>query len=289
MNKLLFTFFLVFSQLTFSAFGQDYTYHLPRYIYNSGDSVVITNGGNIRQAPSRNAKSLAQVEVGSKVFITGEPVGEERIFNMMGYYYPVSFLLKGVERQGYIWGGLLAFTSSLDKEGNLFAVGAKRFFDSEETSFLELNLIRKDVKTGVVYQQLVQADDGGQTYFEAKVLGSMGLKGVKSIFRASFLGEACGVSSNHLYFAWLGDKFVDLPTKSTVSDAGIFHSSDKLLFPTEHKYGPNLIIIENEMTTVVESFFIEDVNIYEETVEKTQRWFRWDGKSYEELQKTIIE
>ncbi len=275
--------------LSSNLFSQENSYYLPRYFHQESDSVVLTNGGNVRQSPSRNAKSIAKLEVGAKVLITGEAIGEETIFGLTGEYFPIRYVSKGVEINGYMWSGLFAYTWAKDKEGNEYAIGAKRLLSNSEYDEVEYNLMRRDVKSGKIYQQLVLRDVGEQSWFESKVLGGMGLTNVQAIFRVGFLGEACGVASTHYYYAWSAGKFVELPSKSSVGDAGVYYSGDKLLFPTEHKYGANLIVVETEEAETEFVYFVEGIEVLEEVIHKTQRWFRWDGKHYEELEKKHFE
>lgn len=290
MHPFFFIYTFVLAGFFSTLYGQEEDFHyLPNYIYAENDTITVTNGGNVRQSPSRNAKSIDQLEVGAKVIITGEGIGEETIFGMLGYYLPVQYMMNSTTKKGYIWSGLLAYTTSVDKAGNEYAIGAKRFIKGSEERLVEYNLIRKDKQSGKLYQQLIQKPSGGQSGYESKTLGAMGLTSVQTIFRIGFLGEACGIYTEYLYYAWVGDKFVELPQKSSVGDAGIYYSSDKLLFPTEHKYGANIIIVETEEAETEFVSFIEGIDVLEEVITKTQRWFKWDGKKCVELEKKTLD
>lgn len=257
----------------------------PYEIYNYlqvGDTIILSNGGHVRSTPSRNGKSIDQLPIGSVLYINEDGgyhgVGNEVIYNLKTGYYSVRYEKSGEWKTGYIWGGLIASSHSIDKNKNQFLLG-RRSFNSEEYE-LTYAIIRIDGESKKVHEQSFSYPLGDQSSFESKVLGNMGLSNLQQLFRVGFLGEACGVYTTYHYYGWNGSEFIELPTKNSMGDAGVFGYSENLLFPTEHKLGKDFIIIESTTTNIdyVQYKELEGKEFeVEETVKET-KIYHWNGK-----------
>ena len=276
--------------LLFLSFGLFAQKNEPLEIYHffqKGDTLVLSSPGYVRATPSLKGKSIDQLSVGSFVYIetdiTGLSEGGEVINNFKADYYPVRYEKDGQWKSGYVWGGLIANTYSVDKNNNQYIIG-KRSFDSENYE-ITFGVIRIDGATKKAYEQLFKYVSGDQSSFDSKILGNMGLSNIHQIFRVGLLGEACGIYTTYHYYGWNGEKFIELPTKNSVGDAGIFGYSEKLLFPSEHKSGSFIII---ESTTSTSDYFeYEEIKgeVFEiEEITKEKKVYLWDGKSAQLLE-----
>jgi hypothetical protein len=107
----------------------------------------------------------------------------------------------------------------------------------------------------------------------------MGLAGLQAIYRIGFFGEACAVPTDHHYVGWTGKDFINLPGKSNVSDAGVLYHEEKLLFPSEHRLGPSLIIKD-----IIDGEVIDpDQKELKYKESKKRVKYIWDGKIASEI------
>lgn len=290
-STILLSVFLLLSP--FLIFAQD-TEALKIYHYFSeGDTLLLSGGGHIRSTPSRNGKSIDQLEVGHTLYINAEVeyegIGEYVIQALKVGYYPVRYEKDGQWKSGYVWGGLIAQAYSYDKNGNCYIFGQRSFnVDTEE---LTIAVTRIDGKTKKMHEQLFQYVFGYQTGYESKVLSNMGLSQLEQIFRVGFLGEACGIYTTYYYYGWNGSQFIELPSKNSVGDAGVYHYSENMLFPTEHKLGKDLIIIESTSSTTnyVGYKEIKDQSFEVEEITKGIKVYMWNGKSTRLLEPIEVE
>ena len=107
----------------------------------------------------------------------------------------------------------------------------------------------------------------------------MGLQNVKQIIRIEFLGEACGIPSEYNYVAWTGQRLVDLPSRYSVSDAGVFYYDEKILFPSEHGKNNQLIYKYIEEGEAID----DDAENPNFKITKKSEEFLWNGNSFEKL------
>jgi len=109
-----------------------------------------------------------------------------------------------------------------------------------------------------------------------KLLGDMGLSQVQDIVRINFGGEACGIPNNYYYFAWTGSKFLSLPGKMEVGDAGVYYHGETFIFPKETGGQPGKIIKLSEEGEADEEKVDKEGNpIFK--VKKTREVYTWDG------------
>lgn len=266
------------------------------HYFSDGDTIVLSNGGHIRDTPSRNGKSIDQLSIGHTLYINGEVEFEETekyvINTLKAGYYSIRYEKDGQWKSGYVWGGLIAHAYSYDKNGNCYILGQRSFdVNTEELELLTVAVIRVDGKTRKIHEQLFSYPFGYQSSYDSKVLNNMGLSQLEQIFRVGFLGEACGIYTTYHYYGWNGKQFIELPPKKSVGDAGVYYYSENMLFPTEHKIGKDLIIIESTSSAIdyVGYEEIKDEAFEKEEITKEKKVYLWDGKSARLLKPVEVE
>lgn len=235
----------------------------------------------LRDNPSLKGSVLDSLTAGSKVVIKSEPYNNTLIKDFYAPWYKVEYAVGKQKRTGFIWLGLLALGTNKDKENQLWIYGFNKYpnrsNDEAHLALCEVKIL--DPSQHVVGRTSFLTEKGGQTFTEAKVMNNMGLMGLQAIYRIGFLGEACGVATNHYYVGWTGTEFLRLPEKSNVADAGVFYHEEKLIFPSEHKLDPALIIKDITEGEVV------DPNQKELTYKETRKRekYIWNGKIASQL------
>lgn len=230
----------------------------------------------MRDYPSLTGVLLDSLSAGTKVIIKSEAYNNTLIKDFYAPWHKVEYMIGTQKRSGFIWLGLLALGSNIDKEGKLWMYGFNKYLnrsnDEAHLSLCEIKVL--DASLHIINRTSILITKGEQTYTEGKVLDNMGLAGLQAIYRIGFFSESCGVPTDHHYIGWTGTEFLDLPGKSNVSDAGIFYHEEKLLFPSEHKLGSSLIIKDINEGEVVDPDQKELT--YKERKERVK--YSWDGK-----------
>lgn len=248
---------------------------------------------NVRQGPGINYPIIDKLTLGQEVIINNI-FDNKYVYTqngIMACWISVSYVKDGINKQGYVWEGNLTFNPL--RRGNtkfIYGINAiklnKKQYPTEEhhTQYLykvELKILVEDK----LIDKKIFYTDTEQSYTEANVYENLGLKDVKNIIRISFEGEACGIPSYYYYFAWNGNKILDLPSRYGVGDAGIFNYSEKFIFPLEKGGKPNRIIKKIESRWLEEG---QEFTSYDDmSVEKKKEEFLWNGKNYKKIKKGL--
>lgn len=245
-------------------------------------SVVFVANAYVRNEPSLNGVVIDSLKTGAKVIVVSEPYNADRI---KGFYAPwrqITYTKHGQARKGFIWAGLLALGARKDAEGNQYIYGFERSVMHNDYAMDEyvgaIKVIDRagELRGSSSFRHL----NYGQSYHVSKLLSGMGLNGIKHMMRIEFMGEACGIPSNYYYTAWNGDTVIDMPSRYTVSDAGVFYHLESFLFPEEHQKEVNTLYKVIETGTALDAD--EELELDYE-VERSLVKYIWDGKFFSEL------
>lgn len=268
--------FATYAQLDTPAVYQVYEgYNL--WNKHKGDTAyVFADVAYIRDYPDTDGTLLDSLTHGTMLLIASDGYNERTIRGYEAPWHEVQYEKNGHIKKGFIWLGLLALGRQIDDQGNQFIHGLLRF---EEATAYGGNLYICEVKYLTADQKLLgrahyPVPKDGQTYTTSKLLPDMGLEGLQYIHRVGFYGEACGIPTTHYYLGWNGENFVDMFTKSSVSDAGVSYYEESILFPAEHHLEPGLIIKDIVQGEVID-YEAEELQ-YSET--KHRQKYLWDGK-----------
>jgi hypothetical protein len=242
---------------------------------------VFADVAYIRDYPGLRGVILDSLTAGSRVIIKSEAYNNTLIKDFHAPWHKVTYMVGKQQRSGFIWLGLLALRTNNDKEGKLWMYGFNKYpnrsNDEEHLSLCEIKILDPALHT--VGRTSILITKGEQTFTEGKILDNMGLAGLQAIYRIGFFGEACAVPTDHHYVGWTGKDFINLPGKSNVSDAGVLYHEEKLLFPSEHRLGPSLIIKD-----IIDGEVIDpDQKELKYKESKKRVKYIWDGKIASEI------
>lgn len=234
----------------------------------------------VRKQPNLKAAMVDSLSVGNVVTITSPPFKGNTIKNFYAPWHEITYTKDGIKKTGFIWLGLLALGKQSASDGSQYIYGFDRLTESsDEQNHFSTGVKILDANGDFLAEHTYRFTYSGQTFAQSKLLPAMGLQNVKQILRMEFLGEACGIPSEYYYMAWTGKQLIDLPSRYSVADAGIYYYDEKMLFPSEH--GKNNQIIYK---------YIEEGEALDDNVEnpnlkitKKQEEFQWSGMSFQKL------
>lgn len=254
-------------------------------IWNVSDkkeAVIFANMAYIREEPNSKSLLLDSLPVGSAIkFIGNGAYNQTFIRGMELPWYHIEYTVNNKKKKGYIWLGLVSLDVKKDpKTGNQFIYGFPWKSNEEDNIYYWCELKVLDASKKVIASKSFPFYHNEQSYTIAEFTEPNGTPEAKSIYSIQFLGEACGISTQVFNFAWTGNKLIDLPKTTSVSDAGVFYYSEELLFPNQHKKGKKLIvkaIEEGESETDINDETVSEIKY---KVKKSEETYEWDGTNY---------
>lgn len=238
---------------------------------------VFSNKAYLRSDADVNSKIIDLFPFGTKLFYKQGTKGRGIIKGIFAPWIKVS---TENNKEGFIWAGALAFAQIASNDIH-FVCGIdrtdKRKMKGRETRLYYVVQLKalKDNRLVNFGEWKIESDESNK-FTEIKLLGDVKLTNLLNVVRVSFGGEACGIPMNYYYYGWTGKELLELPTKYSVGDAGVFYHSETLLFPNEPGGQANKII---KLTEEVE-VFEEATETIKEKVKKSnsREVYVWDGK-----------
>ncbi len=251
-------------------------------VHDQKETLIFANMAYIREEPSTKSKLLDSLALGTALKYIGEDaINPTLIRGMKLPWYYIEYLVNGQKKRGYIWAGLLAIGSSVDKKtGNTFLHGFAWQNQEEDNDYYwtELKVLDKN-------KQLLDTESfaylpSSQSFSYNEITAANGLANSQNIIRVSFSGEACGIYTFDYQFSWDGKQLQALPKTSSVSDAGIFYYTEELVFPNTHKKGKQIIVKRIEQGESESDINDETVSEVIYKVEKSEEIYEWDGSKF---------
>ncbi|MCS4164386.1 hypothetical protein M2419_001458 [Sphingobacterium sp. BIGb0116] len=251
-------------------------------IQKGQSATVFATKAYVRAQPSLKAAIVDSLSVGNVVTITSAPFKGNTLKNFYAPWYEISYSDGSSKKNGFIWLGLLALGKQTASDGSQYIYGFERFTKSineQEQDHFSTVVKLLDTNGNFLAEHTFPFAYSEQTFSQSKLLPAMGLQNVKQIIRIEFLGEACGIPSEYNYVAWTGQRLVDLPSRYSVSDAGVFYYDEKILFPSEHGKNNQLIYKYIEEGEAID----DDAENPNFKITKKSEEFLWNGNSFEKL------
>lgn len=259
------------------AVAQAFIWHTEK----GAELFVSARMANLRSAPSATAVLTDSLPCGSKVRIVETGKIRSTISGIEAPWLKVSYRKDNADKEAFIWPGLLAPERYTSGE-TIFLYGIDRIVaagtgDDYTPAVWHISVKALD-STGLLLDKTAFTVQGVDVAVSTgKLLGSLGLKHAKDILRLLFGGEACGIPTNYYYFAWTGSRFLPLPGKMEVSDAGVFYHTETLLFPGEPGGQADKLILLTEEGEEQEGKADKEGNpVFK--VRHSRRVYLWDGE-----------
>lgn len=273
--------FFLASYNSYAQFKENTDYNI--WSVRPGDTFhVYGRIANIRSEPNTTADIQDTLVCGSKVIIKEQGNVLENIKGIYAPWVKVQYNSPHGRKEGYVWLGMLAL-GNFEKAETRFLYGIEKLTaakNNTDEDFVPavwyIHVKAVDAKGNILDEKEVTMNGMETSVSSGKLLGDMGLKNTEDIIRINFGGEACGIPTYYFYFGWTGSKFLSLPGKMEVGDAGVFYHTETFLFPKEQGGQPDKII---KLTEEAEA---EDDKVDKNgepifKVKKSREVYTWDG------------
>jgi len=206
----------------------------------------------------------------------------EKVTAMNGFsanWYRVSYKNNGEKKSGYVWGGLLAI-GCIKTGSDLFLLGLKSYSENKgfegECRILIGGKIASTLPVKLHYLPQGVSNPFYEYTVSLSLNNGMGLSGLGNIVDIYCHYDACGYPGGHIWAGIADKKIYYLGTDSSVSEAGVFHYEERMIFPSQDK------ALKDEVRLVMESFdFDEKIKDYRLSDRKEKR-FTWKNFRMEE-------
>jgi hypothetical protein len=182
--------------------------------------------------------------------------------------------------KGYVWGGLISMVNlSFKSEGKKYQVLTGITEYSKNTAFAgEIRIAHKNkIISSAKYRPLYTSFDASTMYrysVKGTVSGNRGIKKVKNIIVLHFEYPACGYENGDILFLFDGKTVHYGINAPYVADAGVFHMTTKLIFPSDSSGVKNRLIVEE-----IGESFDDEKSKYVET-QRERKYYQWTGKKF---------
>lgn len=276
--KIVFSFLLLMVSLPLAAGSETSIYNYGDI--EKGETCLFGDSVRIRKTPEiKEDNVLGTLPAGYAVTVEKKTGNVMALNGFSSYWYRVSYKNNGRSESGFVWGGLLAI-GCIKKENDFFLLGIKSF--SRENGFEgECRILSGGKIVSALPVKLHYLPDGNISPFygysvSLSLNGGMGLSGLDNVVDIYCHYDACGYPGGHIWVGIAGKKMYFLGSDSSVSEAGVFHYEERIIFPSEDKS------LKDELRLVSESFdFDEKIKDYRLSDRKEKR-FIWKNSKIEE-------
>jgi len=210
---------------------------LEGFVVDSQYFTMVTDA-NLREQPNTQSKVLTKLPIATSVTVV--EVSEET-YSQRGVTLPwVKVRLTMPDKRtatGFLWGGFLALAhiQTPDEEympnrGVLYLTGVAAY-DSTKHELTAQVRVAKDQK------ELAKTEfttTGDLSYYPSFAVDYSPFKGVNAVLTVNYYYPACGYpSGNNLLFWQENGQLTKVLETSSVSDGGVFYSSEEFVMPTD--------------------------------------------------------
>ncbi len=236
-------------------------------------AMIAVSSCNVREQPSLKAKLLDSLQLGQEIVLLKNTDSFLKIKGVNLSWVSIAFKnQKGEIQKAFVWKGFLAL-GFVKTDQNIFLTSLDKILSDSKDPYINEGVFSVkvlDLDKKILAQKTFKKSSNDGSYFENKNIGSLGLTGLKNIYRVSLMGQACGVTSNHFYWGWTGSDLVELPKRQDSADAGAYYYEETFIFPSEKGGKPNSIIKKIKQAEINDKGLMD--------VEEWTETFLWKGQ-----------
>ncbi|WP_310557427.1 hypothetical protein [Flavobacterium sp.] len=240
--------------------------------------IIAAKNCYVRTEPSVNGKIVDSLQLGKKGLLLKITDQTLKLKGIEAQWVEISFNNNGISNSGYIWQGFLALDFKTIKDLT-FLTSLEKIELKQEVEFTtkkhNISVKVLNPSNEILDSKEYKNNLSESYFFQDKCIGDLGLKNISEIYRISFSGEACGIPTYYLYYAWNNKNLIVLPEKYQVGDADVYYHIENFIFPKEAGGKPDQII-----KVIEEAEEIEKKDSNGEFMMKISKWnesYSWNG------------
>lgn len=243
-------------------FSQDEKVFGDYFQLQKGDTVFTFNKCLLKSRPDANSKNIEKINLGELLIIDSVCTN----FKSDTFIRPKFYRVKHNTKTGFIEQRNVSIcklkTNSLQ---DFFLVNQHSFSDTIPDS-LKFIFVKNGIIETSYIQRLI-----GQAY-SIMLTDSRGLDSIANLIQINYFAEACGEEGGVSFLTWDTKKISELISLSSISDAGVFYSSETIILPKDSGGIEGKIIYQIENGEAID----ETTNWWKTT--KEEREHIWTNK-----------
>jgi hypothetical protein len=255
-NSLLLLFFVLIPMAVLGQYGSSTAFTT----FEPGkDYAVFGDKVKMRSGPGTAHPVIKIIKIGEKVNIV-ETTAEFMEYNGINTPW---YKIKYRDQVGFVLGGLIAIKS----------------FEEDNFTILSSLKQKEDYQSKIVLRILKDSNSYKEFTFDLvgdnfniTLLNSKGLKSITKLLEINYNAQSCGAEGGVSYFYFDGDSISHLATLHSVSEAGIFSTSESFIFPDDEGGIVDKIIYKKSIEEV------QDEKSQWHVKTEESRILNWDGR-----------
>jgi hypothetical protein len=236
---------------------------------------TLVSDANVREKGNTQAAVLTKLPIGTPVKVAA--ISDDS-FTVRGVRMPwlqVSFMENGKKRTGFVWGGFMATAAiqtpdeeGYENRGVLYLAGIAAYTEKNNQLTAQIRAALKGKELG----KLEFTTAGDLSYYPSMEVRFDQFENVKAVISLDFRYDACGYpSGNNLLFWQKNNQFSKVLEVNSVSDAGVFYSSEDYILPYDKGGISDHIVVIADSAQMKES----GDNFKKESQEMKITLYRW--------------
>lgn len=212
---------------------------------------TMVSDANLRDKPGTQSNVLTTLPIGTS--LTMLEVSEQN-YSQRGVTLPwvrVRAALTTGTKEGYLWGGFLALAhiQTPDEEyvpnrGVLYLTGVAAYDSTKH----EISVQVRAAKDGKELARTEFTTSGDLSYYPSFTVDYSPFIGVKALLMVNYYYPACGYPSGDNLLFWKENGTLSrVLESSSISDGGVFYSSETYILPTDKGgIGDHILVVKDE-------------------------------------------
>ncbi|MCC7465981.1 MAG: SH3 domain-containing protein [Saprospiraceae bacterium] len=243
----------------------------------------MVSDANLREKPNTQSAVLTKLPIGASVEML-KVAGDS--FTLRGVTLPwvqVRTSVGGKSFTGYIWGGFLALASIqtpndeyTPNAGVLYLTGVAAYDEAKHLLTVQV----RAAKDGKELSKCEFTTNGDLSYYPEFAVRFEPFQKVKAVLTVNYYYPACGYPAGDNVLFWLeNNQMVKVLETTSISDGGVFYSSEDYLMPSDKGgIGDHILVVRDQS-----EFEEQGENMVRSSQKYSLSLYKWNGSKLSKL------
>jgi hypothetical protein len=243
----------------------------------------MVSDANLREKTGTQSAVLIKLPIGSSVEILNVTTDSLTLRGVTLPWVQVRTAVGGKPYTGYIWGGFLALASIqtpndeyTPNAGVLYLTGVAAYDEAKHLLTLQV----RAAKDGRELAKCEFTTNGDLSYYPEFAVRFEPFQKVKAVLTVNYYYPACGYPAGDNVLFWMeNNQIVKVLETSSVSDGGVFYSSEDYLMPSDKGgIGDHILVVRDQS-----EFEEQGENMVRSSQKYSLSLYKWNGTKLNKL------
>lgn len=237
----------------------------------------MVSDANLREKASTQSAVLVKLPIGTSVEIIQVANDSLTLRGVTLPWVQVRTAVGGKSYTGYVWGGFLALASLqtpneeyTPNAGVLYLTGVAAYDEAKHLLTVQV----RAAKDGRELSKCEFTTNGDLSYYPEFAVRFEPFQKVKAVLTVNYYYPACGYPAGDNVLFWLeNNQMIKVLETSSVSDGGVFYSSEDYLMPSDKGgIGDHILVVRDQS-----EFEEQGENMVRSSQKYSLSLFKWNG------------